>query len=266
MEVRQLRSHSSRRRNARLIRDGSLRLLVFVVAEDETEQQSWHDNVPKAEHGKVAGIVQTRKDQLAGQIQFRRLLHHQIQLLSHQADRIVRGPGRYLNHDISTEYVRRKEDPEDVVDQQSGQQQRGNLEARQAHKGYEGHAQAHSHGVHQQPMACQHPNTDDRHGQGETEEFSGRKAPADAERNAVTIRAGSYDVLAHGQQEEGKGHGRRYGGTHGKEHLHRVEEEEHDQQGNGGAQGQTECVHSVKGRKLIRLFRLDVRLPRQQIQ
>lgn len=50
-----------------------------------------------------------------------------------------------FNHDVGGEYVGREENPEDVVEQQTGEQQRRHLQRRQAYQRDERHAQAHAH-------------------------------------------------------------------------------------------------------------------------
>lgn len=57
-----------------------------------------------------------REHQFSGQIQFRRLLGYaQIQFARHNANGIVGRPCGHFNHNICAEYVRRKEHPENVV-------------------------------------------------------------------------------------------------------------------------------------------------------
>lgn len=51
-----------------------------------------------------------------------------------------------------------KENPENVVEQQSREQQGRNFEAGQPYKGDERHAKAHAHKVHEGPVASQHPD------------------------------------------------------------------------------------------------------------
>ena len=55
------------------------------------------------------------------------------------------GGTTHLNHDVGVEDVRREEHPEDIVHEEPHEQQRGHLEAGQAHEGDEGDAQAHAH-------------------------------------------------------------------------------------------------------------------------
>ena len=65
-----------------------------------------------------------------------------------------------------------------------------------------------------------------------------------------------HEVLAHGKQQEGEGDRRDDCGADGEQHLHRVEEEEHDQQRDGGSQRQAHRLQRVKGLNPVRPFRL----------
>lgn len=60
------------------------------------------------------------------------------------------------------------------------------------------------------------------------------------------LGAWSQDVLTHGQEEEGHGNGSNDSCTDGKEHLHGVKEEEHDEEGDGCTQRQAECLHRIQ--------------------
>lgn len=74
----------------------------------------------------MSGVVDRRKDQLSGQAQFRRVLVAvavvQMQLLGQGANRIVGRSGCHAYHHVRVEDVGREEYPENVVDQQAGQQ------------------------------------------------------------------------------------------------------------------------------------------------
>ena len=59
----------------------------------------------------------------------------------------------HLDHDVRREDVLREEHPEDVVEEEAGEEQRRHLQRGQPHEGDERHAQAHPHRVHQQPVA-----------------------------------------------------------------------------------------------------------------
>ena len=127
------------------------RSLVRIVAKDETEQKSRHDNVPQAEHRKVAIVVDRRKNQLAGQTQFGCLvvgIAHSVQMQSfaEQSDRVFGRSCGHLDHHIRTEDVGREEDPENVVDEQTGEQKGGHLQTGQTDESDEGHTQTHAHG------------------------------------------------------------------------------------------------------------------------
>lgn len=95
----------------------------------------------------MTGIVQAGKNKLSGQIQLWCVPHNatQMQLSGHDAHGIIGGSRRHLDHHVGAEDVRGEEYPEDVVDEQAGQQQRGHLQAGQTHKRYECHTQAHAH-------------------------------------------------------------------------------------------------------------------------
>lgn len=57
--------------------------------------------------------------------------------------------------------------------------------------------------------------------------------------------AWSQNVLTHGQQKESQCNRSDDRGTDGKEHLHRVEEEEHHQERNRSSQRKTQGLHRV---------------------
>ena len=75
----------------------------------------------------------------------------------------------------------REEDPEHVVEQQPGEEQRGDLEARQSDKGYERHTESHPHEVHQGPVTCQDPDTHHADGDSDGEDFCQGESAADPE-------------------------------------------------------------------------------------
>jgi hypothetical protein len=62
-------------------------------------------------------------------------------------------PGGNFDHDVRVEDVLGEEDPEDIVEQKSGEEKRRNFQTRKPHEGDEGHAQPHAHRVHQKPVA-----------------------------------------------------------------------------------------------------------------
>ena len=105
--------------------------------------------------------MDTGKNEFARQTQLGGLLRHtpDVQLPGDQAHGVLRRPGRHLHHHVCTEDVRREEHPEDVVDEETGEEEGGDLEAGQTHEGDEGDAEAHAHGVHQQPMTCNDTQT-----------------------------------------------------------------------------------------------------------
>ena len=54
----------------------------------------------------------------------------------------------HLDHDISTEYILWEEDPEDIVEKETREEQGRHLEGGKTDECDEGHAKAHAHGVH----------------------------------------------------------------------------------------------------------------------
>ena len=129
--------------------------LVGIIAHDKTEQQPGHHDVAQPEHAEVPRVVRRGEDQLAGQREPRRVPRHvaaQVELPRHRAHRIVGGTGGHLDHDVGAEDVLREEDPEDVVEEQAGEQERADLQAGQPDESDEGHAEAHAHGVHEEPV------------------------------------------------------------------------------------------------------------------
>ena len=69
------------------------------------------------------------------------------------------------------------------------------------------------------------------------------------------IGASPHEVLTHGQQQEREGDCCDDCSADGEQHLHRVEEEEHDEQGDGGAQGQAHRLQRVEGLDPVGPFR-----------
>ena len=142
-------------------------------------------------------------------------------------------------------YLREKY-PEHVIEQQPGEKKGGDLEAGKSDKGYERDTEAHPHEVHQGPVSSENPDTDHADGDCHGEDFCQREPSADPERYLAFGGAGSDQVLAHGQEEEGQGHGGDHCGAHGEQelegarqresshiiisYLHGVEEEKHNQQ------------------------------------
>lgn len=135
--------------------------------------------------------------------------------------------------------------PEDIVEEKSCEQQCWHFETGQPDEGYEGDTEAHAHEVHQGPVAGHHPDTDHQDGDADREQLRQGEPAAHAQRDLALLGAGSDQVLAHRQQQEGQGDGGDDCGADGEQQLHRVEEEEHDEEGEGGAQGETHGVQAV---------------------
>lgn len=151
------------RRNTRFSRV-ELGPLVGIVAQYKAEQQTGHDDIAQTEHAKVTRVLHAREDQLSGQGQLGDVPGAvEVQPLRHQIHRVVGRLGGHTNHHIGGEDVGGEEDPEDVVDEETGEEEGGYLQTGQTDEGDEGDAEAHAHGVHQQPVTGEHPNADDRH-------------------------------------------------------------------------------------------------------
>ncbi len=65
-----------------------------------------------------------------------------------------------------------------------------------------------------------------------------------------------HKVLTHWQKKERECDGGDDRRADGEQHLHRVEEEEHDQEGDGGAEGQAHGLDGVEGLNPARWLRL----------
>jgi len=140
MKVCQPGANSPGRRQ-RGIRCDALCLLVRIISQDEAQQQSRHHHIAQSQHGEVARVVEAGENELSGQIQLWCVPHNpaQMQLSSHDSHWIVGGSRGHLDHHVGAEDVRGEEHPEDIVDEQAGQQQRGHLQAGQTHKRNERH-------------------------------------------------------------------------------------------------------------------------------
>ena len=88
-----------------------LRPLVGVVAHDEAEKETGHDDIAQPEHGEVAGGAGGREDQLARQGEPWRVASHcpahpaHPELPGHDPHRVVGRPGGHPHHHIGTEHV-----------------------------------------------------------------------------------------------------------------------------------------------------------------
>ncbi len=100
----------------------------------------------------------------------------------HRAHGVSGRPRRHPDHHVGAEDVLGEEHPEDVVQQEAGQQQGRHLQAGQPDEGDEGHAKADAHGVHEQPVASHDPNEDDEQGEGEAQHFSQCESSAKSQR------------------------------------------------------------------------------------
>lgn len=104
-----------------------------------------------------------------------------VEPASHGTDRVLCRTGRYPDHDVGVEDEGGKEDPEDIVDQETQQQEGRHLQAGQADEGDECDTQPHPHGIHQQPVTGQDPDADDGDGEGEGDDFRHREPATESE-------------------------------------------------------------------------------------
>ena len=78
---------------------------------DEAEEESWHDNVPQAEHGEVSDVLVGGEDELAGQGEAGRAARHPAahgQLARHHAHGVFGGARSDAHHHVGAEYVLEK--------------------------------------------------------------------------------------------------------------------------------------------------------------
>ncbi len=71
-----------------------MRLPFESSPHDEAEEESWHDNVPQAEHGEVSDVLVGGEDELAGQGEAGRAARHPAahgQLARHHAHGVFGG-------------------------------------------------------------------------------------------------------------------------------------------------------------------------------
>lgn len=87
--------------------------------------------------------------------------------------------------------------PENIIHQQSHQQQGGDLQTGKSHQGNKCHTQAHTKSIHEEPVSCQHPYTHNHKGQEEGQDLSCCEPATHSKWYLLAGGTGTNEVLTH---------------------------------------------------------------------